>query len=99
MQITAALAVFGFVVNHNGFDGASENRSAVKMNLTLTPRDLISDLLESESETDDTGNCEMVLASEETSQVAKDDASPVTVTRTVACPFAGRLQTFCACAI
>ena len=94
MQITAALAVFGFVVNHNGFDGASENRSAVKMNLTLTPRDLISDLLESESETDDAGNCEMVLASEETSQVAEDDASPVTVTRTVECPFAGRLQTF-----
>ena len=36
LQITAVLSAYGFVVISNGFDGASENRSAMRQLLTKT---------------------------------------------------------------
>lgn len=45
-QITATLAFFGFIVNTNSFDGASENRSAMKQELTLTLKDVLPELLD-----------------------------------------------------
>ena len=43
-QITSTLAHFDFIVSLNSFDGASENRSAMKQDLTLSLGELMPDL-------------------------------------------------------
>ena len=43
-QITSALAYTGFVVIHNSFDGATENRAAMNQDLSLSLKQLLPDL-------------------------------------------------------
>ena len=45
-KMMSLLASYGFYVNGIAFDGATENRSAIKQMLTLTLRDLCPELLE-----------------------------------------------------
>ena len=52
-QITSTLAFFNFYVNANSFDGATENRSALKQELTLTLKNLLPDLFDSSEELND----------------------------------------------
>ena len=48
-QITSSLALYGFIVNANSFDGATENRSAMNQDLTLSLKDVLPELMEETS--------------------------------------------------
>ena len=43
-QITATLGFFGFIVTFNSFDGATENRSAMNQDLSLSLQTLLPEL-------------------------------------------------------
>ena len=49
-QITSTLAFFNFYVNANSFDGATENRSAMNQDLTLSLRVMLPELYVDRSE-------------------------------------------------
>ena len=44
-----SLALHGFIVNANSFDGATENRSAMNQDLTLSLKDVLPELMEETS--------------------------------------------------
>ena len=52
-HITSALAFYAFIVTYNSFDGASENRSAMNQDLSISLRDCLPELLSPDPDKND----------------------------------------------
>ena len=73
-QITCALALYGFVVNANSFDGATENRSAMNQDLTLTLKQVLPEFLDAEGINKEASNvCEDGCDDDVSSSLPCDD--------------------------